>query len=163
MKHGPVFAAGQAHNWTNVLLILVDDLGRQDLGCYGNAYIDTPVMDQLAAEGMRFTNAYSACPVCSPTRAALLTGKSTARVHFTGHITAIGRHRHPEESAIIPPDDLMYLPHSEVTLAEALKPAGYATASIGKWHVGHEGFYPTDQGFDENIAGWTGTAVESGP
>jgi len=139
----------------NVLLVVVDDLGRQDLGCYGNRHIDTPVMDRLAGEGVRFTNAYSACPVCSPTRAALLTGKSTARVHFTGHITAIGRHRHPEDSAIIPPDDLMYLPHYEITLAEALKPAGYVSASIGKWHVGHEGYWPTDQGFDVNVAGWT--------
>ncbi len=139
----------------NFLLVLVDDLGRQDPGCYGNTHIDTPVMDRLAAEGMRFTNAYSSCPVCSPTRAALLTGKSTARVHFTGHITATGRHRHPEHSTIIPPDDLMYIPHGEVTLAEALKPAGYTCISIGKWHVGHEGYYPTDQGFDINIGGWT--------
>lgn len=140
---------------TNVLLVLVDDLGRQDLGCYGNTHIDTPTMDRLAAEGMRFTDAYSSCPVCSPTRAALLTGKSTARVHFTGHITAIGKHRHPEHSAIIPPDDLMYIPHDEVTLAEALTPAGYTSISIGKWHVGHEGYYPTDQGFDSNVGGWT--------
>lgn len=139
----------------NILLVVVDDLGRQDLGCYGNQHIDTPTIDRLAEEGMRFTNAYSACPVCSPTRAALLSGKSTARVHFTGHITAIGKHRHPEDSAIIPPDDLMYLPHEEVTLAEALKPAGYVSASIGKWHVGHEGYYPEDQGFDVNVGGWT--------
>jgi len=139
----------------NVLLVLVDDLGRQDLGCYGNGVIDTPVMDRLAEEGMRFTQAYSACPVCSPTRAALLTGKSTARVHFTGHITATGEHRHPANSAIIPPNDLMDLPLNEITIAEALQPAGYVSASIGKWHVGHEGFYPTDQGFDLNVAGWT--------
>jgi arylsulfatase A-like enzyme len=104
---------------------------------------------------MRWTNAYSACPVCSPTRAALLTGKSTAKVHFTGHITAIGRHRYPEKGRIIPPDDLMYLPHEEILIPEALKSSGYKSISIGKWHVGHEGYYPTDQGFDINIGGWT--------
>ena len=151
----PGWAAPLPSGPPNVLLVLVDDLGRQDPGCYGNAVIDTPVMDRLAAEGMRFTEAYSSCPVCSPTRAALLTGKSTARVHFTGHITSIRKHRHPAGSAIIPPDDLMYIPLEEVTIAEALKPAGYTSASIGKWHVGHEGYFPGDQGFDVNVAGWT--------
>lgn len=139
----------------NFLIILIDDLGSQDLGCYGQQYIQTPNMDALAKQGMRWTNAYSAAPVCSPSRAALLTGKSTARVHFTGHITAIGRHRYPEHGRIVPPDDLMYLPHKEVLIPEALKQLGYKSISIGKWHVGHEGYFPTDQGFDFNIAGWT--------
>lgn len=139
----------------NFLIILIDDLGSQDLGCYGQAYIQTPNIDQLASEGMRWTNAYSAAPVCSPSRAALLTGKSTARVRFTGHITAIGKHRYPEHGRIIPPDDLMYLPHEEILIPEVLKPLGYKSISIGKWHVGHEGYFPTDQGFDINIGGWT--------
>ena len=139
----------------NFLIILVDDLGSQDVGCYGQEYIQTPNMDQLSQDGMQWTNAYSACPVCSPSRAALLTGKSTASVHFTGHITAIGKHRYPENSRIFPPDDLMYLPHEEILISEALKPLGYKSINIGKWHVGHEGYYPTDQGFDENIGGWT--------
>ncbi len=139
----------------NFLIILIDDLGMQDVGCYGQPYMKTPNIDAIAKEGMRWTNAYSSCPVCSPTRAALLTGKSTARMHFTGHITAIERHRHPENSRIIPPKDLMYIPKEEVVLAEALKPAGYTSISIGKWHVGGEGFWPTDQGFDKNIGGWT--------
>lgn len=139
----------------NFLIILIDDLGSQDIGCYGQTYIQTPNIDKLAEQGMRWTNAYSACPVCSPTRAALLTGKSTARVHFTGHITAIGRHRYPENGKIIPPDDLMYLPHEEILIPEAIKHLGYKSISIGKWHVGHEGYYPTDQGFDINIGGWT--------
>lgn len=139
----------------NFLIILIDDLGSQDLGCYGQQYIQTPNMDALAKQGMRWTNAYSAAPVCSPSRAVLLTGKSTAKVHFTGHITAIGRHRYPEHGRIIPPADLMYLPHKEVLIPEALKPLGYKSISIGKWHVGHEGYFPTDQGFDINIAGWT--------
>jgi arylsulfatase A len=139
----------------NIVLIVVDDLGWTDLGCYGSSFYETPNINRLAAEGMRFTNAYSACPVCSPTRAALLTGKSPAKLRFTGHITAIGRHRYPEHGRIIPPNDRMYLPLEEITLAEALKPAGYATISIGKWHVGNEEkYYPTHQGFDINIAGY---------
>ena len=139
----------------NFLIILIDDLGSQDVGAYGQKYMQTPNIDALAGEGMRWTNANSSCPVCSPTRAAILTGKSTARVHFTGHITAIERHRYPENSRIIPPDDLMYIPKEEIILAEALRPAGYTSISIGKWHVGGEGYWPTDQGFDYNIGGWT--------
>ena len=127
-----------------MVIFLIDDLGAQDLGCYGNGLIDTPNIDRLTTEGMRWTQAYSACPVCSPTRVAILTGKSPARVRFTGHITAIDRHRHPQDSAIIPPDDRMDIPLEEVTLAEALKPAGYTSAHIGKWHVGHKGFFPED-------------------
>jgi arylsulfatase A len=139
----------------NIVLVVVDDLGWMDLGCYGSTFYETPNIDRLASEGMRFTNAYSACPVCSPTRAALLTGKSPARLQFTGHITAIGRHRHPEKSRIIPPKDQMHIELEEVTIAEALKPAEYTSISIGKWHVGdEEKYYPTHQGFDENIAGY---------
>jgi arylsulfatase A-like enzyme len=139
----------------NVLLVVVDDLGWKDLGCYGNTHIDTPHFDRFAAEGMRFTQAYSNAPVCSPSRAAYLTGQYPARVQFTGHITAIGRHRHPEKSAIIPPDDRMYIPLETKLIPEVLAPLGYASAHIGKWHVGGEGYWPTDQGFDVNIAGWT--------
>ena len=140
----------------NIVLILVDDLGWRDLGCYGRGDVyETPNIDALASEGMRFTQAYSDCPVCSPSRAALLTGKNPARLQFTGHITAIGRHRHPDNSRIIPPDDFMYLRHEEITLAEALKPRGYVSGHFGKWHLGHEGYWPTDQGFDVNAGGWT--------
>ncbi len=140
----------------NFVFILVDDLGWMDLGCQGSSFYETPNIDRLAEQGMRFTQAYSACPVCSPTRAALLTGKDTARLQFTGHITRHKRHRHPDNSRIIPPDDRMYIRPAEITIAEALKPAGYASASIGKWHVGHEPkYWPTEQGFDINIAGYT--------
>jgi arylsulfatase A-like enzyme len=139
----------------NVVLMLIDDLGWRDLSCYGSTFYETPHIDRLAREGMRFTNAYASCPVCSPTRAALLTGKCPERLHFTGHITSIRRHRHPKDSRIIPPDDLMYLPHEEVTIAESLRPAGFVSASIGKWHVGHVGYWPTDQGFNLNVAGST--------
>ena len=142
-------------NNPNIVLIVIDDLGWKDLGCYGSTFYETPNIDLLAAEGMRFTKAYSACPVCSPTRAALLTGKNPVKLRFTGHITAINRHRYPEHSRIIPPNDRMYIALEEITLAEALKPAGYATISIGKWHVGNEEkYYPTRQGFDINIAGY---------
>lgn len=151
----PFCCTPRRNSWPNIVLIVVDDLGWRDLGCYGSTFYETPNIDRLAADGLRFTNAYAACPVCSPTRAALLSGKSPAKLQFTGHITAIGRHRHPEHSRILPPNDRMFLPLEEVTLAEALKPAGYATASIGKWHVGNaEKYFPTHQGFDLNIAGY---------
>lgn len=139
----------------NVVFILVDDLGWRDVGCYGSSVFETPHIDRLADEGMRFTQAYANCPVCSPSRAALMTGKNPARIGFTGHITAILAHRHPEGSRILPPDDRQYLAHEEVTLAEAVKAAGYTSASIGKWHLGQEGYWPTDHGFDVNVAGWT--------
>ena len=160
-----IFAAGcsgvdkvnNSHDgvYPNIVFIVVDDLGWRDLGCYGSSFYETPNIDSLAAEGIRFTNAYSACPVCSPTRASLMTGKDTARVHMTGHITAIGRHRHPEGSRIIPPKDNMFLSLDEVTVAEVLERLDYSSISIGKWHLGPEKYWPTKQGFDRNIAGWT--------
>lgn len=139
----------------NVVLVLVDDLGWRDLGCQGSDLYETPRIDALAAEGVRFTQAYSNCPVCSPSRAALLTGQYPGRVGFTGHITAIGRHRHPDDSTILPPEDFMYLKHEFVTIAEALKTVGYVSASIGKWHLGSEPYWPLSHGFDLNIAGHT--------
>jgi arylsulfatase A-like enzyme len=139
----------------NVLFILVDDLGWQDLGSYGSEFYETPNIDQLRSEGMMFTNAYSASPICSPTRASILTGKNPTTLHFTGHITSIEKHRHPIDSQIIPPDDNMFVPLNEVMIPEALLNMGYATASIGKWHVGiEEKHFPTHQGFDINIAGY---------
>jgi arylsulfatase A len=139
----------------NILFILIDDLGWQDLHCYGSKFYETPNIDRLSAGGMMFTNAYSACPVSSPTRASILTGKNPARLQFTGHITAIGRHRYPEQGRIIPPQDKMYVALEEVLIPEALKPLGYSTISIGKWHVGDkEKYFPTHQGFDINIAGY---------
>ena len=139
----------------NIVLVLADDLGWKDLGCQGSPVYETPNIDRLAAGGTRFLQAYSNCPVCSPSRAALLTGQSPGRVGFTGHITAIGRHRYPETGAIVPPQDFMYLRHEVVTVAEALRTAGYASASIGKWHLGHEPYWPLSQGFDANVAGHT--------
>jgi len=149
------FAAADPARPPNVVLIVIDDLGWSDLGCYGNALYDTPRLDQLAVEGMRFTDAYANCPVCSPSRAALMTGQYPARVGFTGHITATGQHRYPADGRIIPPDDHLDLPHETITLAEALHAAGYVSASIGKWHLGDKPYWPETHGFDLNVAGYT--------
>lgn len=134
----------------NIVLLLVDDWGWADLGAYGSTFYETPHLDKMAAEGVRFTNAYASCPVCSPSRAALLTGKVPPRVNITDWIP--GRKQHPF-SPIVMPEDSDHLALEETTIAEALKPLGYATASIGKWHLGGEGFEPTRQGFDLNVAG----------
>lgn len=140
--------AGALNGWTgreeaepkkpNIVMIVADDLGWKDLGWYGSIFYESPRIDRLAAEGMRFTNAYSAAPVCSPSRAAILTGRSPARVGVTGHINPTGAHRYPPKGAIIPPDDFLYLPSGEITIAEALKVSGYRTLCVGKWHLGSE-------------------------
>jgi arylsulfatase A-like enzyme len=134
----------------NVILILMDDLGWADLGCYGSTYHKSPNIDRLAAEGMRFTQAYAACPVCSPTRASILTGKWPARLHLTDWLP--GRVDMPGQM-LSRPKFRQELPLEEVTLAEHLKKAGYATAHIGKWHLGGKGFGPREQGFDLNVGG----------
>ncbi len=133
----------------NVVLILADDLGWKDLACYGSDLHETPHLDALAQRGMRFTQNYSACTVCSPTRAALMTGKYPARLHITDWIPGAM----PENPKLLVPDWTRHLPLQEVTLAERFRDAGYQTASIGKWHLGTEEFYPEKQGFDINIAG----------
>jgi arylsulfatase A-like enzyme len=133
----------------NVIVILVDDLGWRDLGCQGSDFYETPHIDRLAASGMRFTQGYSACTVCSPTRAAILTGQYPARLHVTDWIPG---HERPD-AKLSSPDWTKHLPLAVVTLAERLSAAGYATASIGKWHLGGPAFFPEHQGFDENIGG----------
>ena len=133
----------------NVVLILADDLGWSDLACYGSDLYETPHLDELAREGMRFTQNYSACTVCSPTRSALMTGKYPARTHITDWIPG----RMPENPKLLVPQWTKFLPLEEVTLAEVFKAAGYKTASIGKWHLGDGEHVPTKQGFDVNIAG----------
>lgn len=132
----------------NFVFFLVDDLGWKDVGCYGSRFYETPNIDRLAAEGMRFTQAYAASPVCSPTRASIMTGKHPARLHITDWIGA-PRHR----KALLSADYIHQMPLEEVTIAEALKEAGYATGFFGKWHLGAEGFYPQNQGFDVNVGG----------
>jgi arylsulfatase A len=133
----------------NVVLVLADDFGWTDLACYGSKLYETPNIDQLAQDGMKFTQNYSACTVCSPTRAALLTGKYPARLHVTDWIPG----QMPENPKLIVPDWTKYLSLDETTIANDFHRAGYATASIGKWHLGGEEYYPEKHGFDFNIAG----------
>ena len=133
----------------NVVLILVDDLGWTDLSCQGSTFYQTPNIDRLAKEGMRFTHGYAACTVCSPTRGAVLTGKYPARLHITDWIAG---HQRPF-AKLKPPDWTQHLPHEETTLAELLKEAGYATFHVGKWHLGNEPYWPKTHGFDENVGG----------
>lgn len=141
----------------NVVLIVIDDLGQRDLGCYGSTYHKTPNLDAFAKSGVKITDAYSACPVCSPTRAALMTGKHPARLNITDWLP--GRPDGPNQR-MCRPKIRQELPLEEVTLAEELKRAGYVSAHIGKWHLGGKGFGPTDQGFDRNVAGdETGTPM----
>ncbi len=141
----------------NVVLILADDLGWADLGCYGSKFHQTPHLDRLASEGMRFTHAYAACPVCSPTRAAVLTGKYPQRFNLTDWLP--GRADQPAQR-LKRPVIRQELPLEAVTLAEVLKDAGYVTGHIGKWHLGGKGFEPTQQGFLTNIGGdHTGTPL----
>ncbi|PHS14824.1 MAG: sulfatase, partial [Blastopirellula sp.] len=145
-------SAPDAASKLNVVLILIDDLGYSDIGANGSTYYQTPHIDQLAAGGMRFTDGYAACNVCSPTRAAILTGKYPARLLLTQWLPS-GRwdaKKYPLREARY----LSNLPLEEITIAEALREAGYRTGFMGKWHLGPlPYYYPEHQGFDVNIAG----------
>ncbi len=135
----------------SIVLFLIDDLGWRDVGCNGSRYYKTPNIDRLASEGVRFTDAYAACAVCSPTRAAILTGKYPARLLLTDWLPS-GRWN--PKAKLREGRFLRGLPLEEVTLAEALRQAGYRTGSIGKWHLGSEPFsLPEHHGFDINTAG----------
>lgn len=141
----------------NFVFFLVDDLGWKDLGCYGSTFYETPNANRLAREGMRFTNAYAACPVCSPTRASIMTGKYPARLHTTDYFGApqpdtVQKHW-TRNKPLLPARYRDRVPLEEVTLPETLKQHGYATFFAGKWHLGPEGFWPEDQGFDVNKGG----------
>jgi arylsulfatase A len=129
----------------NIVFILADDLGINDLHCYGRQEHNTPNLDQLARDGMRFTSSYCAQPICSPSRAAIMTGKTPARLHLTTYLP--GRPDAPSQKLLHPKIN-QQLPLEHVTLAEALKKEGYVTACIGKWHLGGKDFLPTEQGFD---------------
>ena len=134
----------------NIVFIFIDDLGWKDLGAYGSEVYETPNIDQLAKDGMRFTDAYAAAAVCSPTRASLYTGKYPATVKITDYLP--GRTSRDFEP-LRAPEDLDHLPHEEITMAEVLRDNGYHTHFIGKWHLGGEGSLPTDHGFMTNVAG----------
>jgi arylsulfatase A-like enzyme len=136
----------------NLVLILVDDLGWQDLACYGSGYYETPNLDRLAAEGMSFTDAYAACPVCSPTRASILTGKYPATVGVTDWIDW-GFGIHPCRGILVDVPYVDHMPLEEKSLAVALKEGGYHTWHVGKWHLGGNQYLPENHGFDVNVGG----------
>ena len=137
----------------NIVFLIADDLGQRDLGVYGSTFYETPHLDRLAAEGARFTDAYAACPVCSPTRASLLTGKYPQRTGVTDYIGAAQPAAWKRNTPLLPAPYATELSLAETTLAEALKPAGYATFFAGKWHLGPKGHWPENQGFDVNLGG----------
>ena len=138
----------------NIVFFLVDDLGQRDLGCYGSTFYETPNLDQLAKDGMLFTDAYAACPVCSPTRASVMTGQWPQRTGITDYI---GAPTEPEKwkrnTKLLPAPYSDRLSLDTPTLAKAMKAAGYATFFAGKWHLGPEGWWPENQGFDINKGG----------
>lgn len=139
----------------NFVFFLVDDMGWTDAKCFGSRFYDTPNIDRLASQGMKFTDAYAACPVCSPTRASIMTGKYPARLDTTDYFGAAQPENWKRNTPMLPAAYLENLPLGEVTIAEALKSEGYATFFAGKWHLGEEGHWPEDQGFDVNKGGWT--------
>jgi arylsulfatase A-like enzyme len=135
----------------NFVFILADDLGWADVACnFPGTFYETPNMDRLAQKGIRFTDSYASCPVCSPTRASIMTGKYPVNVNITDWIPGDD----PKDRPLLGPADRNELALEEVTFPELLKKAGYKTALIGKWHLGGEGFLPENQGFDINIGGY---------
>ena len=161
-----LFANKTTDDKPNIIFILVDDLGWMDTGCYGSKYYETPNIDKLAAEGIRFTDAYAACAVCSPTRAAVITGRYPARLGITDWIRSRFQggnipenKKNPTEFVgskkrkLLCPPNALWMELDEITIAEALKPAGYTSCHIGKWHLGADDWYPDRQGFDFNIGG----------
>ena len=137
----------------NIIFILIDDMGWRDLACYGSPFYETPNIDRLAAKGMRFTQAYAACPVCSPTRASILTGKYPAELGITNWIDWSGQ-SHPNRGRLIDVPYVNHLPLSEHSIAAALSEGGYAAWHVGKWHLGGLQHYPERHGFQVNIGGW---------
>ncbi|MGB0582334.1 MAG: sulfatase, partial [Limisphaerales bacterium] len=147
----------------NVIVIMADDLGWMDVQVQGNKLLDTPNIDRLAKQGMRFTDGYAAAPVCTPTRAAMMTGLAPARLGITNHAPGHKAGFKPKGAKLVGADKQNYLNLDDVTIAERLKAAGYATGFVGKWHLSHPGrgaknpkepdLRPEHQGFDLNIGG----------
>ncbi len=162
-----VSASSGPHKRPNVIFILIDDMGWPDVVCYGSKFHETPNIDRLAEQGMKFTDAYAACPVCSPTRASIMAGQYPARVGITDFIPG---HWRPYEKLVVP-ENRLQLPLESVTIGEMLKDKGYATCYIGKWHLGGKGYSPDKQGFekvvlgvknrnDKQVSGFTDKAIE---
>jgi len=136
----------------NFIFILIDDMGWRDLTCYGSEFYETPNLDKLATEGMTFTDAYAACPVCSPTRASIMTGKYPATLGITDWCDwGIGTH--PVRGRLVDAPYIHHLPLTETSLATALNTNGYQTWHVGKWHLGGEPYLPDKHGFDVNLGG----------
>jgi arylsulfatase A-like enzyme len=147
-------ATSKEKNRPNILFILVDDMGWTGPGCYGSDLHETPNIDRLATEGVRFDQAYAASPVCTPTRASIMTGKHPARLNMTiWHEAAVERLHNKGDKPLAPPITETSLALEHVTLAEILRNEGYQTAHVGKWHLGDAEHYPETQGFDVNIGG----------
>jgi arylsulfatase A len=147
--HSSLATAGERP--PNVVFFLVDDLGWRDLGCYGSRFYETPHIDEFAAKSVRFTQAYAACPVCSPTRASIMTGKYPAALHLTDWLP--GRKDYPFQK-LKNVKTRQHLPFEETTLAEAFKEHGYVTAHVGKWHLGEDPSGPLAHGFDIQVPHW---------
>jgi arylsulfatase A-like enzyme len=135
------------------VFFLADDLGQRDLGCYGSTFYETVHLDRLAREGARFTDAYAACPVCSPTRASIMTGQWPQRTGITDYMGAAQPEKWNRNTRLLPAPYTDRLALECTTLAEVVKSRGYATFFAGKWHLGPEGFWPENQGFDINLGG----------
>src|SRR6056297_684186 len=146
-------AAEAAGTRPNVLFILVDDLGLHDLGVEGSTFYETPNIDELAKSSMRFTQGYACCRVCSPSRASIQLGKFTARHGITQWIGAASGMDWKRDDKLLPAQYKHSLPHDDLSLAEAMREGGYRTFFAGKWHLGDEGSFPEDHGFDINVGG----------
>lgn len=161
-KATPVSMRTSDKRQTNIVFFVVDDLGQRDLGCYGSSFYETPNLDRMATEGALFPNAYAACPVCSPTRASIMTGQYPQRTGITDYIGAAQPAKWKRNTLHLPAPYTEHLALESVTLAESLKGQGYATFLAGKWHLGGEGFMPEDQGFDINMGGLPSGAPNGG-
>lgn len=149
----------------NVLFILADDYGYNDMSFRNNSFYETPNIDRLAKEGMIFNDGYAACQVCSPSRASIFTGKSAARHGITDWIGAASGEqwrKNKRYNKLLPADYIHNLSHEYITLPEALKEEGYKTFFAGKWHLGSKGSWPEDHGFDINVGGWDAGSPKGG-
>ena len=153
-----LFSASAAKR-PNVVFFLVDDMGWRDVGCFGSPFYDTPNIDRLAKQGVKFTNAYATCHVCSPTRASIMTGKYPGRLDLTDWLS--GR-RDFDFQSHLSAEKLQALPAEEITIAETLKANGYRTGIFGKWHLGNDPAGPLSQGFDVQVPSWNGCCPRGG-
>tara|TARA_A100001015_G_scaffold137599_1_gene152595 strand:- start:1441 stop:2823 length:1383 start_codon:yes stop_codon:yes gene_type:complete len=145
-----IFSCNEKISKPNLVFIIVDDLGWKDVGYMGSDFYETPNIDKLSNNSTIFNSAYSASPVCSPTRASIMTGKHHVRVNITDWIPGVD----PKDRYLIGPDDFHQLPIEELTIGEILQSNGYSTIYSGKWHLGGPGFYPENQGFEINKGGF---------